>query len=315
MCITNWMVLAAAEAAAEPRSLLCARRQRGSCSTSRHRADGRVLLLRSYGSSFLWSGATVATQMGQQTVGEQMPRVGVEILNHGIKRLQHHGRRFRCVQHLCVPSTVLYRLRSWQRCQAHACGMHDTHASHNIKSRSAGPCLQERHVQEPLPSLTWAPLKSTVYRAQSQTLKLTSSRVCPHQQTAGVATPAHRVVAAELRVTVGHASAIRRAVGTCPLEGASHRNTTQASPSGWTLQPRRPHAACCCLERKAAERSHGDRAEADSAPPPAVPSLSATRMAERNPVALQRGMIPRLHAAASRCGGLMLCCAAGCVSL
>ena len=39
---------------------------------------------------------------------------------------------FRCVQHLFVQSTIHDRPRTWQHCQAHACGMHDSHASHNI---------------------------------------------------------------------------------------------------------------------------------------------------------------------------------------
>ena len=37
----------------------------------------------------------------------------------------------RCVQHLYVLSSIHRMSRSWQQCQAHACGMHDSYASHN----------------------------------------------------------------------------------------------------------------------------------------------------------------------------------------
>ena len=39
---------------------------------------------------------------------------------------------YRCVQHLYVLPTIHHRSRSWHQCQAHACGMHDSHASHNM---------------------------------------------------------------------------------------------------------------------------------------------------------------------------------------
>ena len=41
---------------------------------------------------------------------------------------------YRCVQHLYVLPTIHHRSRSWHQCQAHACGMHDSHASHNTPS-------------------------------------------------------------------------------------------------------------------------------------------------------------------------------------
>ena len=34
-------------------------------------------------------------------------------------------------QMLYVLPTMHHRSRSWHQCQAHACGMHDSHASHN----------------------------------------------------------------------------------------------------------------------------------------------------------------------------------------
>ena len=41
---------------------------------------------------------------------------------------------YRCVQHLYLLPTIHHRSRSWHQCQAHACGMHDSHAYHNTHS-------------------------------------------------------------------------------------------------------------------------------------------------------------------------------------
>ena len=38
---------------------------------------------------------------------------------------------YTCVQHLYVLPAIHHRSRSWHQCQAHACGMHDSHAPHN----------------------------------------------------------------------------------------------------------------------------------------------------------------------------------------
>ena len=43
---------------------------------------------------------------------------------------------YRCVQHLYVLPTIHHKSRSWHQCQAHACGMHDSHASHNTQLAS-----------------------------------------------------------------------------------------------------------------------------------------------------------------------------------
>ena len=45
----------------------------------------------------------------------------------------------KCVQHLHVLPTIHLRSGSWQQCQAHAFGMHDSHASHNTEPSQGVP--------------------------------------------------------------------------------------------------------------------------------------------------------------------------------
>ena len=51
---------------------------------------------------------------------------------------------YRCVQHLYVPPTIHHRSRSWHQCQAHACGMHSSHASHNSTALDCVPGVLNR---------------------------------------------------------------------------------------------------------------------------------------------------------------------------
>ena len=53
---------------------------------------------------------------------------------------------YRCVQHLYVLPTIHHRSRSWHQCQAHACVMHDSHASHNSTAPHAALAEAQRHL-------------------------------------------------------------------------------------------------------------------------------------------------------------------------
>ena len=85
---------------------------------------------------------------------------------------------YRCVQHLYVPPTIHHRSRSWHQCQAHACGMPDSHASHNTQP---APGWMQTSTWPPVPQRR-VPLNQIGGDGGARENAVQSHKLLPHQR-------------------------------------------------------------------------------------------------------------------------------------
>ena len=123
----------------------------------------RALLSCSYG-PMVWRGGNV-----------------VGLITCWINRCTSHC--YRCVQHLYVLPTIHHRSRSWHQCQAHACGMFDSHASHNsCAEHRHGSGIKLDHIRMLLSVFGGAVLRASLHERQRSlctgTLTCTGGKTC-----------------------------------------------------------------------------------------------------------------------------------------